>query len=106
MAFRVANIVRAPGANPETDRAVVKTPKIEVITIVADLMKPDQVVEICRKLVSENRVHAIQLCPAVTNDLVQKVTAAIEGKASLFIGRGDFPSVQMTITNTDREWFS
>lgn len=106
MAFKVVNIVRAPEANPETDRATIKTSKIEVLTIVADIRKPDQVVELCRKCVIDDGFHAIQLCPAVNNELVQRVTLAVEGKASVFIGRGDFPSVQMAIMNTDREWFS
>ncbi len=106
MAFKVVNIVRAPGANPDTDQSIIKTEKIEVLTILADIRKPDQVVEICKKCVFEDGFQAIQLCPAVNNELVQRVTIAIEGKASIFVGRGDFQSVQMALTNTDREWFS
>lgn len=106
MAFKILNIVRAPGADPEKDKSVIKTDKIEVYTVVADLMKTELLPELCKKYVAEYEIHAVQLCPAVTNDIVGKVTAAVDGKASVFVSRGDFASVMTAVQNTDREWFS
>lgn len=105
MAFKVVFIVRAPNGDPNVDFSSIKTPSIEVTTIVVEISNTEQLIEICKNKVHNEGIHAIVLCPAVSNETVARVTQSIEGKAALFVGRGDFQSVFMAGEITNNEWF-
>ena len=74
-------------------------------TIVVDINNTQQLIDICKNKVLNEGIHAIVLCPAVSNETVAKVTQVIEGKAALFVGRGDFQSVFLAGEITSKEWF-
>ena len=57
------------------------------------------------QMVNESSVHAIVLCPAVSNDLVAKLTDKVGDKAAIFVGRGDFQSVHLASAITLEEWY-
>jgi hypothetical protein len=106
MAFKVGFIVRAPGGDPEKNMTFLKTENIEVTTVVVEMADSSQMIKVCKELVFEKGIHALVLCPAVSNEVVAKITEVVEGKASLFVGRGDFESVHLATQITGKEWFS
>jgi hypothetical protein len=106
MAFKVGFVVRAPGGNPADEKSFLKTDKIEVTTVVVELENPKQMVEICKNLVYRDGIQALVLCPAVSNDVVAKISNEIGDRAALFVARGDFGSVHLASEITEKEWFS
>jgi len=106
MAFKVAMIVRAPEANPEKDISTLVTKNIEVTTIAVELQNSEQTVKVCEELARDYGIHAIVLCPAVSNELVADITKAIGSGVALFVARGDFQSTFLASESIEREWFS
>ena len=106
MAFKVLFIVRAPKSDPAKDRSFLKTENIEVTTIAFDLEDSAGIIETCTKLTNESGIHAIVLCPAVSNELVAKLSEQVGDKVAIFVGRGDFQSVHIASQITMKEWFN
>ena len=105
MAFKVLFIVRAPGSDPKRDKSFLKSENIEVTTIAFELMDSEGILQTCIKMVDESGIQAIVLCPAVSNELVANLSEKIGQKAAIFVGRGDFQSVQFASQITMNEWF-
>ena len=105
MAFKVLFVVRAPGSNPEKDRTFLKTENIEVLTVAFDLNDSEGIIKLCQEEVEKSGIQAVVLCPAVSNELVAKLTEKTEGKIAIFVGRGDFQSVHIASKITTDEWF-
>lgn len=105
MAFKVLFIVRAPGSNPKSDNSILQNKNIEVHTLAFDLNDTDGIIETCTGYVMEKGIHAIVLCPAVSNELVADISKRVENKAAVFVGRGDFKSVSIASEITKNEWF-
>jgi len=104
MAFKILFIVRAPNSNPERDKSFLKSENIEVTTIAFELIDSDGIIQTCKKMVNETGIQAIVLCPAVTNNLVAKLSEEVGDKAAIFVGRGDFQSVHIASQVTMKEW--
>lgn len=104
MAFKVLFIVRAPGSDPATDRSFLKTGNIEVTTIAFDPSDQEGISNTCVKLSEEGNLHAIVLCPAVSNELVADLSKKLGDKVAIFAGRGDFRSTGLAMEITSREW--
>lgn len=96
MTFKAAFVVMAPEADPERHRATIKTPKLELITVVADLGNFDQVVDVCRKLVQNEGVQSLTLCPGFSHQAVVKIANAVGDGVPINVARGDTPSVTLT----------
>ena len=96
MAVKTAFVAMAPEADPERHRATIKTPKLELISVVADLGNFDQVVDMCRKLVQNEGVQVLILCPGFSHQMVTKVANAVGDGVPINIARGDTPSVNLT----------
>jgi len=96
MTFKAAFVVMAPEADPERHRATIKTPKLELITVVADLGNFDQVVDVCRKLVQNEGVQSLTLCPGFSHHAVVEVANAVGEGVPINVARGDTPSATLT----------
>lgn len=96
MAFKAAFVVMAPEADPKRHRATIKTPKLELITVVADLGNFDQVVDVCRKLVQNEGVQSLTLCPGFSHQAVVEVANAVGDGVPINVARGDTASVNLT----------
>lgn len=102
VAFRAAFIAHAPDADPLTHRAVVETPSYKLlVTVVRDQA---QAVEECRKLVEEEGIHAVMLCPGFTHGEVAEIARAVGEGVSVNVARGDGPANRIALEVIQREW--
>lgn len=106
MAFKVLFIVRAPNSNPAKDVSFLKTENIEVTTIAFELEDSEGIIKTCTREVNKSGIQAVVLCPAVSNDLVARLSDKLGDRVAIFVGRGDFRSVHMASQITTREWFA
>ena len=105
MAFKVLFIVRAPESDPENDKSYMKSKNIEVSCIAFDLKDSEGIINTCVKETEENGIQAIVLCPAVSIELVARISEKVGDKAAVFVGWGDFKSVHIASQITQKEWF-
>jgi len=96
MTFKAAFVAMAPEADPERHRATIKTPKLELITVVADSGNFDQVVDVCRNLVQNEGVQSLTLCPGFSHQAVVEVANAVGDGVPINVARGDVPSATLT----------
>ena len=93
--FKSAFIYMAPDGDPAKYRATIKTSKIELTTVVIELLNFDQAVEVAKELVQKEGVQAIHLCPGFTHQAVGRVTSAVGDKVAVHVSRGDIPATTM-----------
>src|SRR5512135_3309615 len=86
MALKAAFVFLAPGANPETDRAQVVTPGVE-LTVVG-VLDYAQAEVVSRRLIEEG-VAAIELCGGFGHEGAARIARAVEGKAAVGVVRFD-----------------
>jgi len=102
MAFVAAFIAHAPDADPSLHRAVVETPKYRLlVTVVRD---QEQAVRECRRLVEEEGIHAVMLCPGFTHRDVAEIVATVGEGVSVNVARGDGPGNRVALEVISREW--
>jgi len=105
MAFKVVFIAHAPDAEPEKHQCMVETPKYKLL--VRLVKNQEQAVEVCKKLVREEGIHSILLCPGFTHQNVAKISEAVGKNVGISVARGDGPSSKITKEVMKREgWFS
>ena len=106
MAFKAASVIMAPDGDPQKHRATVKTDKLEVTTVVVQLMNFDQAASVCKDLVQKEGIQSILLCPGFTASGVAKVAEAVGEGVPINVARGDVPSVIATAGILANEgWF-
>jgi hypothetical protein len=96
MALKAGFVAMAPEADPKRHRASIKTPKLEITTVVADLGNFDQVVKVCQELVQREGVKSLILCPGFSHEEVAKIANAVGKGVAITVARGDVPSTLMT----------
>jgi hypothetical protein len=96
MAFKSGFIIMAPDGDPKSHRASIKTSKMELTSVVVELMNFDQAVDVCKDLVRNEGVQAIILCPGFTHEAVARVVNAVGQGVAVNVARGDVPSQMMT----------
>ncbi len=101
MAFKAVFLAHAPDAEPQRHRCVVETSKYKLFTVV--VKSQVQAVEECKKLVKEEGIHSILLCPGFTHRDVAEIAAAVGGNVSVAVARGDGPSSRVSAEVRKRE---
>jgi hypothetical protein len=101
MAFRVAFLAHAPDAEPEKHRCVIETSKYKLFVVV--VKDQDQAVEICKKLVEEEGIHSILLCPGFTHRDVAEIAESVGENVAVAVARGDGPSNRVSAEIRIRE---
>lgn len=105
MAFRVLFLAHAPDADPEKHGCCVETGKYKLWVRV--VRSQAQAVEVCRKLVREEGIHAILLCPGFTHRDIAELAEAVGPNVGIFVARGDGPSSRVTMEVMQKEgWFA
>ncbi|MEX2690784.1 MAG: DUF6506 family protein [Candidatus Njordarchaeum guaymaensis] len=105
MTFKVVFLAHAPDAEAEKHRCVIDTGKYKLFVVV--VKDQDQAVEVCRKLVKEEGIHSVLLCPGFTHRNVAEIADAVGGNVGVFVARGDGPSHRVSMEIMKREgWFS
>jgi len=105
MAFRVVFLAHAPDADAERHRCVIDTGKYKLFVVVAKNQR--EAVEVCRKLVRDEGIHAVLLCPGFTHRDVAEIAKTVGENVGVFVARGDGPSHRISMEIMKKEgWFS
>jgi len=65
MAFKAVFLAHASDAEPEKDRSLIETSTYKLFSVV--VKDQVQAVEECKKLVQEERIHSVLLCPGFSD---------------------------------------
>ena len=105
MAFKVVFLAHTPDAEPEKHRCIIETSKYKLfVRLVKD---QDRAVDVCKKLVKEEGIHSILLCPGFTHGDVAEISEAVGENVGVSVARGDGPSSRVSMEVMKREgWFS
>ena len=90
MAFKAVFLAHAPDADAEKHKCIIDTGKYKLFVVV--VKDQDQAVEVCRKLVEEEGIHSVLLCPGFTHRDVAEIAKAVGENVGVFVARGDDPS--------------
>ena len=101
MTFKVVFLTHAPDADPVKHRSVIDTGKYQLYSVV--VQNQTQAVNECRKLVKEEGIHSIVLCPGFTHRNIAEIAETVRNKAGVFVARGDGPSSRFTALVRRRE---
>ena len=105
MAFKTVFLAHVPDAEPEKHRCVLETSKYKLFVVL--VKKQEQAVEVCKKLVKEEGIHSILLCPGFTHRDAAEIAEASGEKVGVSVARGDGPSNAIAMEVMKREgWFS
>ena len=89
MAFKAVFLAHASDAEPEKDRGLVETSTYKLFSVV--VKDQAQAVEECKKLVKEEGIHSVLLCPGFSDKNVAEITEAVGGTVGVAVARGDSP---------------
>ena len=104
MAFKAVFLAHAPDADAEKHKCIIDTGKYKLFVVV--VKDQDQAVEVCRKLVEEEGIHSVLLCPGFTHRDVAEIAKAVGENVGVFVARGDGPSHRASMEVMRREgWF-
>lgn len=92
MAFTAVFLAHAPDADPAKHRSVIDTGKYKLISVV--VKDHVQAVEVCKRLVKEEGVQSILLCPGNTNRDVAEIQEAVGQGVGVSVARGDSQSMR------------
>jgi hypothetical protein len=101
MAFKVAFLAHTPDAEPEKHRCMIETSKYKLFVVL--VKEQEQAVEVCKKLVKEEGIHSILLCPGFTHRNVAEIAEAVGENVGVTVARGDGPSNRVSAEVRKRE---
>ncbi len=89
MAFKAAFLAHAPDAEPEKHRCMIETSKYKLFSVV--VKDQVQAVEECKKLIKEEGIHSVLLCPGFSDKNVAEIAQAVGENVGVAVARGDSP---------------
>ena len=89
MAFKAVFVAHASDADPQRDRSLVETSTYKLFTVV--VKDQVQAVQECKKLVKEEGIHSVLLCPGFSDRNVAEITEAVGEGVGVAVARGDSP---------------
>ena len=89
MAFKAAFLAHAPDAEPEKHTGLVETPMYKLFTVV--VKNQVQAVEECKRLIKEEGIHSILLCPGFSDKNVAEIAEAVGENVGVAVARGGSP---------------
>jgi len=101
MAFKVAFLAHTPDAEPEKHRCMIETSKYKLFVVL--VKEQEQAVEVCKKLIKEEGIHSILLCPGFTHRNVAEIAEAVGENVGVTVARGDGPSNRVSAEVRKRE---
>jgi len=105
MAFKVVFVAHAPDAEPERHKCLIETPKYKLFVQV--VRNQSQAVEACQRLVKEEGISAILLCPGFSHKDIAELVEAVGENVGIFVARGDSLSNRAVAQVMEKEgWFS
>jgi hypothetical protein len=101
MAFKAAFIAHVPDADPDKHRCVLETKLYKLFSVL--VKDQSQAVEVCRKLVKEEGINSIILCPGNTHKDVAQISEVVGPNVSISVARGDNPSSRVARAVMEQE---
>ena len=101
MAFKAVFLAHAADAEPEKHRRVIETSMYKLFAVV--VRDQVQAVEECKKLVKDEGIQSIVLCPGFTHRNVAEIVEAVGSNVSVAVGRQDGPSSRISAEIRRRE---
>jgi len=101
VAFKVVFLAHAPDAEPEKHRCVIDTGKYKLFSVV--VKDQVQAVEECKKLVNEEGIHSVLLCPGFSHRNIAEIVEAVGENVAVAVARGDGPSSRVSAEVRRRE---
>ena len=89
MSFKAVFLAHAPDAEPEKHWCMIETSKYKLYSIV--VRDQVQAVDECKRLVKEERIHSVLLCPGFSDKNVAEITEAVGENVGVAVARGDSP---------------
>lgn len=101
MAFKAVFIAHAPDAVPERHRCVLETSKYALFVVL--VRSVEQAIDECKRLVREEGIHSVLLCPGFTNTDVADIADAVGEGVGVGVARTDGPSNAVVLEVMKRE---
>ena len=101
MVFKVVFLAHAPDADAEKHRCVIDTGKYKLFVVVVKNQR--EAVEVCRKLVRDEGIHSVLLCPGFTHRDVAEIAETVGENVGVFVARGDGPSNRTSLEIRKKE---
>jgi hypothetical protein len=101
MPFKVAFLAHAPEAEPEKHSCVVETSKFRLFSVLVRNQR--QAVEVSRRLVRDEGIDSICLCPGFTHRDIAQISEAAGENVGVSVARGDGPSQRIAVEALRRE---
>jgi Family of unknown function (DUF6506) len=103
--FTAVFIAHVPDADPEKHRSVLQT---DLYTLFSALVQnTDQALDVCQKLVAEEGVQSVLLCPGNSHQDVARIVETLGDGVSVSVARGDSRSMRVATQAMERAgWFS
>jgi hypothetical protein len=80
---------------------VIETSKYKLFAVV--VKNQDQAVKVCEKLVKDEGIHSILLCPGFTHRNVAEIAEAVGRNVAVSVARGDGPASRISMAVRRRE---
>ncbi len=104
MVFRALFLAYAPDADMDKHRAVIESSLYKLFVVV--VRSQEQALSVAKKLLEDEGIHSILLCPGFTHADVAEIQEAVRGRAGVAVARGDGPSSKITLETMERVgWF-
>jgi len=104
MAFKTLFLAHTPDADPDKNNCILETPKYKLFVRLVRGQK--QALEVCKKLVKEEEIESILLCPGFTHRDIAEIAGAVGPNVGISVARGDGPSGRISMEAMKKAgWF-
>ena len=104
MTFKSVFLAFAPDADPEKHNCVVKTAMYELFVRITK--NQEEAIEVIKKLVEEENIHSIILCPGFTHQNIAEISQVVGKNVGIAVARTDGPSGKIVREVMKKEgWF-
>lgn len=103
MTFKALFLAHAPDADPQKHNSVIETGKYKLLSFI--VKSQAEALKISRTIYQQEGIQAIMLCPGFSHGDVAEIFAALEGKVSVNVARGDGPSSRIAQAVINQAFF-
>jgi len=89
MPFKVVFLAHASDADPDRDRSLVETSTYKLFSVV--VRDQAQAVDECKRLVRDEGIHSVLLCPGFSDKNVGEIAEAVGENVGVAVARGGSP---------------
>ncbi|RKY83470.1 hypothetical protein DRQ09_10015 [candidate division KSB1 bacterium] len=104
MAFKTLFLAHAPDADPEKHKCIIETSKYKLFVVL--VRDQESAIKVSKKLVEDERVNSILLCPGFKHKDIAEIAEAVGENVGVSVARGDGPSSRTVMEVMKKEgWF-